>query len=37
MASACAAVAGTVAVHMSWLTSPGPDLMLFLIRLYPGV
>ncbi len=24
MASASAAVVGTVVVHMSWLTSPGP-------------
>ena len=36
MASASAPVAGTVPVHMSRLTSPGPVWMLFLIRLYPG-
>jgi hypothetical protein len=29
-------VAGTVVVHMSRLTSPGPGRILFLIRLYPG-
>jgi hypothetical protein len=33
MASASAPVAGTIPVHMSRLTSPGPVWMLFLIRL----
>ena len=36
MSNASAAVAGTVVVHMSWLTSSGPLGVLFLIRLYPG-
>jgi hypothetical protein len=35
MASASAAVAGSVPVHMSWLTSPGRSGCCFLIRHYP--